>query len=221
MGEELTHEQVEQRYITLMGQGLGAIYARLWNECVWLFWRWDDYIVLFGTSEERLNKLNEAASAFFYQLQGTLFESVLLHMCRMTDPVKSRGRDNLTLELLPDLVDAAIRNELKNLLASARQKCEFARGWRNLRISHSDLGLALDKSAKPLPAASRKSVREGLDAIAAVLNRVGRHHGDEHVRYDLFESRLSARALVCVIEEGLKAEQEWRAAVKAQRGSGQ
>lgn len=221
MGEELTHEQVEQRYITLMGQELGTIYTRLWNECVWLFWRWDDYVVLFGTSEERLNKLNEAAPAFFYQLQGTLFESVLLHMCRMTDPVKSRGRGNLTLELLPDLVDAAIRDDVKSLLATARQQCDFARGWRNRRISHNDLGLALDKSAKPLPAASRKSVREGLDAIAAVLNRVGRHHGDEHVRYDLFEPRLSGRALVCVIEEGLKAEQEWRAAVKAQRGSGQ
>lgn len=35
MGEELTHEQVEQRYITLMGQGLGTIYARLWERmCV-------------------------------------------------------------------------------------------------------------------------------------------------------------------------------------------
>ena len=221
MGEELTHEQVEQRNITRMGPELGTIYTRLWNECVWLFWRWDDYVVLFGTSEERLNKLNEAAPAFFYQLQGTLFESVLLHMCRITDPTKSRGRDNLTLELLPDLVDAAICQDVKRLLASARKKCEFARGWRNLRISHSDLALALDRNAKPLPAASRKSVREGLDAIAAVLNRVGRHHGDEEVRYDFFEPRLSARALVYVIEEGLKPEKQWRAARKAQSGGGQ
>ena len=221
MAEELTHEQVEKRYIALMGQELGTIYTRLWNECVWLYWRWDDYVVLFGTNQECLNKLNEAAPAFFYQLQGTLFESVLAHMCRMTDPLKSRGRDNLTLELLPGLVDAAIREDVKSLLASARQKCQFARGWRNLRISHSDLALALDRSAKPLPPASRKSVREALDAIAAVLNRVGHHHGDEEVRYDLFEPRLSARALVYVIEEGLKAEHQWRAGLQPQSGGGQ
>ena len=173
MGEELTHEQVEQRYVALMGEDLGRIYTRLWNECVWLYRRWDDYVVLFGTSQERLDKLNEAAAAFFYQLQGTLFESVLLHMCRLTDPARSRGKKNLTLELLPDLVDPAIRKDVNSLIASARQKCEFARGWRNLRISHSDLALALNRNAKPLPAASRKSVREGLDAIAAVLNGLG------------------------------------------------
>lgn len=221
MGEELTHEQVEQRYIALMGDELGEIYTRLWNECVWLFWRWDDYVVLFGTSEERLNKLNEAAPAFFYQLQGTLFESVLLHMCRMTDPAKSRGRANLTLELLPDLVDITIRDDVKSLLASAQQKCQFARDWRNVRISHSDLGLALKKSAQPLLAASRAQVHEGLDAIAAVLNRLGRHYGDETVPYHMFEQPRSARALVYVIESGLKAEQQWRAARRFQRGGGQ
>ena len=41
--------------------------------------------------------------------------------------------------------------------------------------------------------------------LQAVLNRVGRHHGDEEVRYDMFEPRRSARALVYVIEQGLRA----------------
>ncbi len=213
MAEELTPEQVEQRYVEVMGLELGTIYTRLWNECVWLFWKWDDYVVLFGT-EERLNKLNEAAPAFFYQLQSTLWENILLHMCRMTDPLKSVGKENLTLERLPSLVETKISADVMNLLVLAQQKCAFARDWRNRRISHNDLALALNKGAKPLAAGSRKSVRESLDAIAAVLNRVGRHHGDEEVRYDMFEPRRSARALVYVIEEGLKAENQGREARK-------
>ncbi|MFI5115868.1 MAG: hypothetical protein ACHP8B_04130 [Terriglobales bacterium] len=217
MGEELTPEQVEERYVALMGPELGTIYTRLWNECVWLFWKWDDYVVLFGTSAERLDKLNKAAPAFFYQLQGTLWEDVLLHISRLTDRPKTNGKkENLTLKRLPYLVHTSIRVDVERLISSADQKCEFAHDWRNRRIAHRDLALALKESAAtPLRDASRSSVRDALDAIAAVLNRVGRHHADEDVPYHMFEPRLSARALVYVIEEGLKAEHQWREAHKA------
>jgi hypothetical protein len=189
-----------------MGPELGTIYAHLWKECVWLFWKWDDYVVIYGTSPERLGNLNSAAPAFFYQLQCTLWEDVLLHISRMTDRPKTYGKkENLTLKRLPDLVDTGIRADVESLIASADQKCEFAHDWRNRRIAHRDLALAAKENATPLHEASRQNVREALASIAAVLNRVGRHHGDEDVPYHMFQKSRSARALVYVIEEGLKA----------------
>ena len=149
--------------------------------------------------------LNSAAPAFFYQLQGTLWEDVLLHICRLTDPAKSFGKENLTLQRLPLLVDATIRTDVESLLGSAQQKCAFARDWRKRRIAHRDLNLSLNENAKPLAPASRKAVGEGLAAIAAVLNRVELRYCGGEVGYQYFESRLSARALVHVLEQGLTA----------------
>jgi hypothetical protein len=51
----------------------------------------------------------------------------------------------------------------------------------------------------------RLTTPEAEQRRAAVLNRVGRHHGDEDVPYHMFQKSRSARALVYVIEEGLKA----------------
>ena len=64
--------------------------------------------------------------------------------------------------------------------------------------------LLSEEDAEPLTPASRKSMREGLDAIAAVLNRLELHYCGGEVGYQYFESRLSARALVHVLEEGIK-----------------
>jgi hypothetical protein len=189
-----------------MGTELGSIYTRLWNDCAWLFWKWDDFVVLYGTSPERLELLNSAAPAFFYQLQGMMWDSILLHICRLTDPAKQFRKENLTLQRLLDFIDVAIRADVERLLASAREKCAFARDWRNRRITHTDLGLALKQNAGPLTSGSRKDVRASLDSIAAVLNRVELHYCGAEVGYHHFQSRLSARALVYILELGLKSD---------------
>ncbi len=215
MGEEIKPEEVEQRYIEKMGPELGRIYTRLWNECTWLYWKWDDYVVLYGTSPERLQTLNSAAPDFFYQLQGTLWEDVLLHMSRLLDRATTNGKkENLTVRRLPDLVDSAIRADVERLICRAEQKCAAVQDWRNRRIAHRDLHVALDKN--PLSSTSRKSVREGLDAIAAVLNRVELHYCGGEVGYQYFEPARSARSLVYVIEQGLNALDGGRFSVSAE-----
>ena len=49
---------------------------------------------------------------------------------------------------------------------------EFARDWRNRRISHSDLTRTLEPSARPLAPASLQQAAAGLDAVHAVLNAI-------------------------------------------------
>lgn len=117
MAEEHGPDEVKQRYVTSMGKELGQLFHLLWNECVWLHWKWSEYATLYGSKSERVDLLNQAAPAFFKIVQDAMWEDILLHICRLTDPPKSRrGKHTLTLRRLPDLVPAVIRRDVHSLL---------------------------------------------------------------------------------------------------------
>jgi hypothetical protein len=206
MAEEHGPEEVQQRYVTAMGQDLGQLFHLLWNECAWLHLKWSDYMILFGNRPERVLLLNQAAPTFFKLVQDAIWEDTLLHICRLTDPPKSSGRDNLTLRRLLGLVPAEIRPDVDSLLQLAILKSEFARDWRNRKIAHRDLRRALSESTIPLAPASRKSVQEALEAIVDVLNFVERHYDGSTTRYDLCPPPGNAESLLCVLRDGVEAE---------------
>ena len=202
-----TAEQVEQQYIEAMGLDLGRFFCRLSGECQLLHWKWREYVTLFGAKPERIDLLNAVAGSFFWILQDSLWENILLHIARLTDKEKVAGKDNLTLLRLPAKVDTTIRADVDGLLSTCTQKCEFAIDWRNRYIAHRDLGLALNVEAKPLAQASRQAVNEAIGSISALLNEVQLHYLDSSVAYGFIISHRSAEALLCVLRDGLKAEE--------------
>lgn len=215
MSQESTTEDVHQQYVDAMGDELGKLFFRFWNECVWLHWKWEEYVALFGTKPERISLLNKAAGSFFRVVQDTLWENVLLHISRLTDPPQSAGKDNLTLRRLPALVDDKIRAEVGTLLQTCLTNCEFARDWRRRQIAHCDLRLALDDpTATPLAAASRKAVKDALTAIAALLNAVELHYRGSTVHYEL-QPYGNAEALLYVVWAGVQAETERRELIQS------
>lgn len=208
MAGEYTPGEVEQRYLEAMGPELGRLFYCLWNECAWLHLKWSEYVILFGSKPERLSLLNTTAPAFFRLIRDSMWEDVLLHICRLTDPTQSIGKQkkqNLTLQRLPPLVEPALRLKVERLLQAALEKCAFARDWRNRRIGHRDLGLALKGPAVPLAPARRGSVNDALEAIAAVLNAVERRYRNMTVPYHMVTPSLGdAEALLCILRDGLK-----------------
>ena len=66
---------------------------------------------------------------------------------------------------------AALYDQVQHLVHAAVKKAEFARDWRNRRITHSDLATVVGK-AEPLPPASLQNVTSALDAVNAVLNTI-------------------------------------------------
>jgi AbiU2 len=203
----MTSEETERQYVEIMGPELGSLYHRLWRECAWLHLKWNNFEVLFGTKPERIDLLNLAAPVFFNFVQDTVWEDILLHICRLMDPANTGKKCNLTLSALPNLLDSEARREVENLLKIATSKCAFARDWRDRRIAHRDRDLTLKKNAKPLAIATRRSVKDALQAIGSVLNVVelqytGRTVGYEHV----FPGRGGAEALLYVLRDGVEAE---------------
>ncbi len=87
--------------------------------------------------------------------------------------------------------------------------------WRNRRIAHKDLNLALKEVAEPLKPASRKKVSAALDAISEVMNAIAIHYMDTTIMFEGIPSPDGAEALLYVIDDGLQAEKHRKDRLKA------
>src|SRR5579862_352192 len=93
-----------------MGPDLGPVFFALFKEVVWLHAKWQEYRALFGHSPERVDLLNRNAAFFFRVVEDSLWEDVLLHISRLTDPIRSGGNENLSVQCLPFLVNPPPRS---------------------------------------------------------------------------------------------------------------
>jgi hypothetical protein len=194
------------------------MFHALSDDVAWLQVKWAEYRELFGTSPERIELLNSAAGLFFRILQDTLWEDALLHLARLTDPPKTRGKHNLTIRALPELCDdPALRLRVSRLVDDTLAATAFARDWRNRHIGHRDLVLALESAAKPLSPASRGDVSAALSAIHRVFNELTELVFDSALADDVITPATGAEALLYVIRDGLEANDARRARIETGR----
>jgi AbiU2 len=168
-----TAEDIRAQNVAAMGQDMGEIYSALWQQLTWLYQKWGQFVEAFGTSPERIKTFNDAAPGFFGTVQDSLWENVLLHLARLTDPPATAGKANLTFSKLCTLViDEPLRTEVTTALSVVQKEVAFARDWRNRRIAHGDLLLSLGYSTSPLAPASRLQVTATLNAMATLLKLI-------------------------------------------------
>lgn len=216
---ELTADQARLRNLAAMGEELGSIYSQLWQELAWLYRTWSEYVALFGTKESRVELLNEAAPAFTRMVQDSLWERVILHIARLTDPPKSVGKRNLSIRVLEEATtDSGLKAGVSQAVAEALSASEFCRDWRNRHLAHLDLNLALKRGAEPLKAASRQKVREALASLSNVLNVVSLKYMESTTFFDI-DLRAGggpggAMSLLYFIDMGVEAEKRRRERLK-------
>lgn len=198
--------EIEARHVQALGPEFGVVFTHLVNETVWLSDKWREYRSLFMRSENRIALLNQAAGRFFASLDGMLWEDVLLHLCRLTDPTKVMGHKQLTIRRLPQyLAGVPIAGAVVKLVDEAVSRTEFARDWRNRRIGHHSLARAIDPHARDLAFASPELVTTALVAIGAPLIAVHRHFIDDGLSFDIPGGPGDADDLVAVLDDGLRA----------------
>ncbi len=215
MSRNRTAEELKQHHIEIMGEEVGALYHALWNELVRLHSKWDEYVELFGTKPSRLELLNSSAPLFFRTVQDSLWESTLIQITRITDPLKSCGRDNLSITRLACIVDIELKGIISEKINVAVEKTKFCRDWRNRRIAHNDLSLALDSGAVPLEPASRANIKDALKSIVSVLNIIEEHYMDNTTDFDVIKGCYGAEALLYVLDDGLRASKERKKRIEA------
>ena len=199
-----------------MGDEIGSVYSALWQEVAWLHKKWAEYVALFGTNPTRIALLNRAAPSFFRTVQDSLWENVLLHLARITDSPKSAGRSNLSIKRLASAVSGSpIDTKMLALEAVALDATKFARDWRNRKLAHSDLDLALDEHVDPLAPASRADVVTALASLGELLNVVSVHFLDSTTMFEMDPEGKDAVLLLYILRDGLLHDEERLAKVKS------
>jgi HEPN superfamily AbiU2-like protein len=157
----------------------------------------------------RIELVNKVAGHFFRVVQDSLWQDSLLNIARLTDSAKTIGKDNLTINKLPQLItDNGLNKRAKELIEVAVEKAAFCRDWRNRHIAHRDLKLALGSVAEPLKGASRAQVKEALGALSDVLNALSIHYMDSTTLFDSLSGSDGAVSLLYALDDGLRFESE-------------
>jgi hypothetical protein len=196
MANEQSSEEIRAEFVDKMGSDIGAKYFVLYNDVVWLHMKWQEYRKLFAKSEGRIDLLNESAATFFYVVQKTLWDDILLHVCRLTDKTSAGGK-NLTLKrLMDDLEGTSIHSELLAHVADAEQRTIFARHWRNKRLAHRDLSHSLEQSVTPLPGISRANIEDALVSIRSFMNKVHSYFLEREVAFNTVWVTDDAESLI-------------------------
>ena len=133
--------------------------------------RLNEFEQLFGNTV-RVDLLNRVGGAFFADVQRILWDDVLLRVTRLTDPRKTSGKDNLTIQRLPELFECGevLRATVQEQVDVAVHAAGSARKHRNQRISHKDMAYAIAGSESP--STSLGEIRRALDTVHAVLQTV-------------------------------------------------
>jgi hypothetical protein len=215
MGRYLTADEVEQEHIEKLGNSLGSLFNELENEVASLYMKWEEYVEMFGKAPSRIDLLNQSAPVFFRIVQESLWENIILHLTRLTDPPKSAGKNNLTIQRLPDFVDTEIRETISDQITYAKEKTGFCRDWRNRHIAHRDLKLAMGDQAKPLKSASRAKVKDALESIARILNTISEYYMKSTIAFDSIVGPGGAEDLLYILDDGIRTDIERRKRLEA------
>jgi hypothetical protein len=205
MEESKTAEELKQYRINVMGNDLGLLFDSLYNEIVWIHYRWIEYHELFGEKETRIDIMNKTAPFFFFMIQKVLWEDLLLGVSRITDKEKVAGRRNVTILAIPNyLNDVKFKVEVENKIQEIIKESDFCRDWRNRRISHKDHGLSIDnENTTPLKPSSRLKFKNVLEKIHELVHLIEKRYFNSETGFKYLTSDRGSVHLLQFLEDGL------------------
>ncbi|MEP0547527.1 MAG: hypothetical protein ABJF88_11395 [Rhodothermales bacterium] len=169
---------------------------------------------MYATKPSRLDILNETAPQFFWIVQQLLWSEALLGICRLTAHPKSYNKPNLTVRRLAPLIESdELRVEVESKVETVVKDARFANDWRNRRIAHRDLALALGHPAEPLATATKEAVDICFTGLANVLNAVQLHYTNGTTAYNCIISQGGAHAILYYLRDGLRREEDRQASL--------
>jgi hypothetical protein len=128
----------------MMPTAIDEVFQPLRNEVLDIHMAWRLYREAFATSKERVILLNRYAGVWFGYAQAAMYDDIVVSIFRLLDPPnQGKGRDNLALARLADVVETDSQTVLASVIRTIRNRVEnllqpFAE-WRNKRVAHNDL----------------------------------------------------------------------------------
>ena len=169
-------DTLKQEYQEKLGEEFGTVLYEIRNDWLTGLVRLKEYRVLFS-DHDAVKLLNAAGGAFMADVQQILWRDLLLHVTRLTDPASMGRHERLSVKALPPFCERPelqveypeLHTVVQALVDTAVAAAEAPRDWRNRRISHTDLDLAIDPDAESLAPTSLRQVQRALDAVHAVI----------------------------------------------------
>jgi hypothetical protein len=156
-----------------MGERLGEVCFLLWKELLHLHNKWNEFKVLFASEGVNIEVMNRIAPHFFGHVQTIWWSDMLLHIARLTDPPGGGSKQNLSLQLLPSLIEhPELREEVAGLVAESVAKTLFIREWRNCALAHNDLKHALGPTTSSLASTEYDDIENALTALRGPINAI-------------------------------------------------
>jgi hypothetical protein len=166
---------------------------------------WKTLLELFAAGPETSKLLNDTAGALFDTLYRVLIRDILLSIARLTDPLKTAGKEHLVLERVMELPevggDAELAAAASSALAEIKALAGRFRDYRNKYLAHLDLPTSLAPSGDVLPSIVRAAVDAILVAFAKFFNRIDGPLRDRHVLFKDVAMHGGARSLVKALNE--------------------
>lgn len=201
-----TAREIKKEMVEKLGEDFGSLLYSLHNEIIWLTFRWTEFKELYGTKETRIELMNETAPLLFYMIQKVFWENLLVGVCRITDPPKTSGKKNMTIRSLPNfLTDRDFKIQIESEINTLLVESEFCRDWRNRWIAHADFDLTTEQHhAKPLAPATRKQLKEVIERIHSIYNKIELRYLKTTTVFGYLKSGRGAIALLHKIESGAR-----------------
>ena len=193
--------------------GISDVFEKLRSEITWLHVRWIIYRQLFGTSERRVELLNECAATCFHIIQNVLQDEIQMSLNKLTDPAQTKGKQNLSLEQLLNRIkalndnDENLINSLNDKLGKLRGTCKPFRIRRDKKLAHLDLEIAMEADFNSLPRISRQMIEDALGIVRKFMNEIEIHYSGTEMAYEHFAMTSGGDALAAVLKSGLRYEQ--------------
>ena len=177
------------------------------NEVVHLHYCWNVFRNVYA-EEKNINLLNRFDGQFFGVVQNLYWDSILLHISRLTDKEYNGSNRNLSLSTIyneiENEIDDSVKDDLNNKTIKINELVKKVRFHRSKRIAHKDLKSVFNDSKFESKGISRNDIEEILKLIRDYMNIVLTHNNMTEKKYDIFFKPIGGEILIHNLESCVK-----------------
>ena len=143
------------------------------EQCIWLQSCFDTYKALYESGEDAEKLMAATAPHFFHDLNLILIEYCLLQICKLTDPARSFGRENLTVKHINELLEKEkkLTSEISQASDGIASYRDLIVDSRNKIISHADKDVILKGGT--IGEHEREDVNQFFKCLYSYVDEVG------------------------------------------------
>ena len=156
-------------YDSRLPEDIREVFMWLCQDVASLQNKWSFYLGLFS-SQENAALLSNLAQSSFQIIEESLRDDMTMAICRLSDPPRSMGKDNLSLTALVQQCGEV--DSVPELLKDFLDACEPVRQYRNKRVGHNDLNTTIKPRDNPLPGIGRGQIDRILQLASVILNTI-------------------------------------------------